>query len=412
MQYLHRQIEASLREAATCFKAVLVLGARQVGKSTLLQNLFPDRKCIVFDPIQDLYGARRDPDLFLDSFPPPLILDEVQYVPELLPALKRRMDESQQKGQYLLTGSQNFSVLKTVAESMAGRVAIFQLDPMTLQEQEGRGLEESWLSSYLRQPDRFLSGPPRSPLLPERSLAELVFRGGYPEALVQPLSQLSRYFRAYLQTYVDRDVRSQEEIRQLVEFDQFLSLSAALTAQEVNASHLGREIGISPHTGRRWLDLLTFSYQWTQLPGYHGNTIKRISSKPKGYFKDTGLACYLQRIDSPETLVISPRFGALFETWCVHHVLAHANAMEVPPMLYHWRTAGGAEVDLVMEWGGRLYPIEVKSSTKLSAQDLSGLRAFRATYPEREIAPALILYAGKEPFLVEAQTLALPWHML
>lgn len=411
MQYLTRLIEPSLKEAASTFKAVLILGARQVGKSTLLQHLFPDIKRIVFDPLQDLYGARRDPDLFLDSFPAPLILDEVQYVPELLPALKRRMDESNQRGQYFLTGSQNFSVLKTVAESMAGRVAIYNLDTLTLQEIEGRGSSPSFLSQYLGNPKQVFESP-ILPALPTRSLVDFLFRGSYPDACSLPLSQVTRYLRSYLQTYVDRDVRSQEEIRQWAEFDRFLGLAAALTGQEINASQLGRDIGVTPQTSRRWLDLLMFSYQWMELPAFHGNTIKRLSSKRKGYFKDSGLACYLQRLESPESLATSPRFGAIFETWCVNMLMAHANSMEVSPVAYHWRTAAGAEVDLVFERGGKLYPIEMKSSSRLGSHDLSGMRALRATYPDRETAPGLVIYAGRDFFRLDDQTLAVPWFAL
>lgn len=155
MAYLPRHIEAQLLESAKHFKAILLLGARQVGKSTLLTHLFPHLKCIVFDPIQDLFNARQDPDFFLNAFPAPLILDEVQYVPELLPALKRKIDLSHAKGQYFLTGSQNFSMLRTVAESMAGRVAIFHLENFTPQEILGKGRQEGWIPKYLQNPGNF-----------------------------------------------------------------------------------------------------------------------------------------------------------------------------------------------------------------------------------------------------------------
>ena len=240
MQYRDRLIEKQILESAKHFKAVLVLGARQVGKSTLLSHLFPQIKSIVFDPIQDIYGARRDPDLFLESFPAPLILDEVQFVPELLSSIKRKMDRSDAKGQYFLTGSQNFSVLRSVAESMAGRVAIFHLDNFTTQEMVGLGSEEGWVPHYLNNPETFYIGRKTLPSsFP--ALIEFLFRGTFPATLDLPTSQISRYFRSYLQTYVDRDVRTQEDIRQLAEFDRFLGLSASLTAQEINSSHLGRD---------------------------------------------------------------------------------------------------------------------------------------------------------------------------
>lgn len=411
MRYLPRHLEQQLLEASKHFKAILLLGARQSGKSTLLSHLFPAVKPIVFDPIQDIYKARQDPDLFLESFPAPLILDEVQNVPELLASLKRKMDLSEKKGQYFLTGSQNFSVLKTVAESMAGRVAIFHLDNFTLHEILGKGTKEGWVPQYLERPEEFFRG--RQSLPPDfYSLVEFLFRGAFPATYELPTAQIPRYFRSYLQTYVDRDVRLQEDIRQLAEFDRFLGISAALTAQEINASQTGREIGISPHTARRWLDLLSFTYQWFELFPYHGNTIKRISGKKKGYFKDTGLVCYLQKIESPESLAVSPKLGSIFETWAVNYIHQQFATLSVPPNAYHWRTAGGAEVDLILERNGKLYPIEIKCKTNLTRSDLSGLHAFRETYPHIEIMPGLIVYAGSECYKLDANTLAIPWSLL
>ena len=409
--YLPRHIEAQIIESAKHFKAILLLGARQVGKSTLLTHLFPSMKCIVFDPIQDLFNARQDPDFFLNAFPAPVILDEVQYVPELLAALKRKMDLSDAKGQYFLTGSQNFSMLRTVAESMAGRVAIFHLDNFTPQEILGKGHESGWIPEYLEKPSAFYT---QRKTLPNSfpPLVEFLFRGTFPATTTLPTSQIPRYFQSYLQTYVDRDVRTQEDIRQLAEFDRFLGISASLTAQEINASQMGRDIGISPHTARRWLDLLTFSYQWFELPSYHGNTIKRISGKKKGYLKDTGFACYLQKIPSAESLAMSPKLGGLFETWVVNYIHQQFATLPLSPNCYHWRTAGGAEVDLILEWNGQLYPIEIKCKSHPSKADLSGLRAFRASYPKDRVMPALVIYAGKEAYPLDENTIAVPWNLL
>lgn len=409
MNYLSRHLEPQILESAKHFKSILLLGARQAGKSTLLTHLFPQIKCIVFDPIQDIYGARQDPDLFLESFSAPLILDEVQYVPQLLAALKRKMDKSELKGQYFLTGSQNFSMLKTVAESMAGRVAVFHLDNFTPLEMIGRGQEQGWVIDYLTHPETFYHN---RKTLPSSffSLVEFLFRGAFPGTSGMPTTQISRYFRSYLETYVDRDLRSQEDIRQLAEFDRFLGICASLTGQEINASHLGREIGISPHTARRWLDLLTFTYQWVELFPYHGNTIKRISGKKKGYFKDAGFACYLQKIDSPEALAVNPKLGSIFETWVVNYIHQQFASISVPPNSYHWRTAAGAEVDLILEKNGMLFPIECKCKTNLSASDLNGLKALRNTY--NHVQTALIVYAGSEVYKLDPHTIAIPWNML
>lgn len=408
MIYLKRHLEKQILESAKHFKAILLLGARQVGKSTLLTHLFPEMKAVVFDPIQDLYNARKDPDFFLQSFPSPLILDEVQYVPELLASLKRKMDQKDVKGQYFLTGSQNFSTLRKVAESMAGRVAIFHLDNFTPQEMLGFGDRQEWVSKYLKQPDSFYKTCSSiADKLP--SLVEFLFRGTFPATFDLPTSQISRYFRSYLQTYIDRDVRTQEDIRQLAEFDRFLGISASLTAQEINSSQLGREIGVSSPTARRWLDLLMFTYQWFELLPFYGNTIKRIAGKKKGYFKDSGFACYLQKIESPESLAVSPNLGSIFETWAVNWIHQQFATMAVSPNSYHWRTGGGAEVDLILEKNGKLYPIEIKCKTNLTKKDLSGLKAFRETYPKSAIQTGLIIYAGSEIYKIDEETIAIPW---
>jgi hypothetical protein len=409
MEYKVRHLESKLKETARHFKVVLVLGARQVGKSTLLHHVFPEAQVILFEPLQDLYNVREDPDLFLNNFPSPLILDEVQYVPELLPTLKRRVDASDKKGQYFLTGSQNLSVLKTVAESMAGRVGILNLEGFTTEEMLGLGTKTGWLPIYLNHPEALRTSV-RGVYQEFANLAHFLWRGTYPGILEIPDSGISTYFRSYLQTYVDRDVRTMENIKELADFNRFLNLVAALSAQEINASHLGREIGIAPATAQRWLDLLTYTYQWLELFPYHGNTIKRISGKRKGHLRDTGLGCYLQRISSPEGVAAHPNLGALFESWVVNYIYRQFVHLPLDPHAYHWRTHGGAEVDLILEMNGKLYPIEIKCKTNVSKQDASGIKAFRETYPRQNVMPGLIVYCGNECFAVDEDVIALPWN--
>lgn len=410
MQFLARHLGERILSASKHFKVLLLLGARQTGKSTLLRHLFPKVKMIVFDPIQDLYQARKDPDQFLDLFPPPLILDEVQFVPELLSAIKRRVDQQEEMGRYYLTGSQNFSVLREVAESMAGRVAVLHLDPFTPLEIANLGSSKGWLYRYLQEPERFIKTS--HSVIPDMPpLSEFLFRGTYPRATQLPLSELETFFQSYVQTYVERDVRLIEDIRELTLFGDFLRLSAVSTAQEINASHLGRELGISGQTARKWLNLLMYTYQWIELQPYHGNAIKRLSEKRKGYFKDTGLACHLMRIQSPEALVTSMKMGALFETWAVNYVQQQF-AFTPTANCYHWRSHGGAEVDLIIERDGVFYPIEIKAKSRPTSADSSSIRAFKETYPKLKIAPGLILHAGEETFPIDRETLALSWKAL
>lgn len=410
MEFLPRHLAARLLSASEHFKVILLLGARQTGKSTLLRHLLPKSKMIVFDPVQDLYQARKDPDQFLDLFPAPLILDEVQFVPELLSAVKRRVDQQELMGRYFLTGSQNFSVLKSMAESMAGRVAIFHLDPFTPLECVGLGDRIGWLNEYLNHPEEFVRAPRSSiPNLPP--LNEFLFRGTYPRATKLPLTELNTFFLSYIQTYVERDVRLIENIENLTAFGDFLRLSAVATAQEINASQLGRELGLSSQTARKWLDLLLYTYQWVELPPYHGNAIKRLSEKRKGHFKDSGLACHLLRIHSPEALVTSMKMGSLFESWAVNYIQEQLATTE-PANCYHWRSHGGAEVDLILERDGAFYPIEMKCKSRPNSSDTSSLKAFRETYPKLKIMPGLIIHSGDESYPIDRLTLALSWKAL
>ncbi|MBM3198110.1 MAG: ATP-binding protein [Chlamydiae bacterium] len=378
-------------------------GARQTGKSTLLTRIFPQAKAITFDPIQDLFEVRKDPDQFLQLFPSPLILDEVQFVPELLSSLKRKVDQTEQMGQYFLTGSQNFQVLSSLAESMAGRVAIFHLDPFSPLEMQGLGEHKSWVVEYLRDPQAFFSSKHAFLSLP--SLPEFLLRGGYPRATILPMEQLETFFLSYIQTYVERDVRLLENIEDLRLFGDFLRLAATSTAQEINASQLGRELNISSQTARKWLNLLLYTYQWIEIPPYHGNTIKRISEKRKGYYKDTGIACHLMRLFSPESLVSSLKLGSIFETWSINHLIQEAGSANA----YHWRSHGGAEVDLLLERNGCFFPIEIKSKSRPGKADISGIKAFRETYPSLQIAPGIVFHAGEENYPIDIQTFAVSW---
>ena len=408
MNYRPRQIETKLRNFAEHFKAILVAGARQVGKSTLLAHVFPGVRAITFDPLQDVFGARRDPDLFLDNFPPPLILDEIQFAPEILPALKRRVDRHEGPGQYFLSGSQQLALLRDVTESMAGRAGVLHLGPMTSLESAGLGAERPWLEHYLETPGE-LTGAIKRTIPSAGGLFPHLWRGLLPGTLDLPNEIIPDYFRSYVETYIERDVRRQGEIRNVTEFARFIGLAGALTAQEINTAHLGREIGVTPSTARHWLDMLSACYQWREIPAYSGNAVKRVSGKRKGLVGDSGLACWLGRISSPDALASSPSLGALFETFVLNGLLAQADVMPMPPQAWHWRTVGGAEVDLVLERDGKLYPIEIRCKTQLTRHDTRGIRAFRETYGGK-VQPGVIVYAGKETYRLSDCAVAVPWN--
>ena len=365
-------------------------------------------RIVTFDPVQDVMQARSSPDLFLDSVKCPVILDEVQYAPELFPALKRRMDERGTSGQYLLTGSQNPMLLKEVAESMAGRVTIFELESYSVLERNGDGGRLPWLTRFLDNGCDWSRVELTPPAERREPLVEALWRGSLPGVVGLPLRQVGRFLSSYIQTYLERDVRIAGRIEDVEKFSRFLALCAALSGQVLNRAQLGREIGIAPATAEKWLSVLRATFQWHELPPWKGNSIKRISGKPKGILADTGIAANLMRLSSPEAILASPQRGAMFETFVGNEIRKSLFRFAGSVGHYHWRTDAGAEVDNVLEIDGRLHPFEVKCKDRLDKYDLRGMRAFRETYGEQASTGAVI-YAGREAYMLDDMTWAVPW---
>jgi len=379
--YKNRLQSSRLIRLTEFFPVAVVSGARQVGKTTLLKHLFPHHDYVVFDASLDLEGARRDPDLFLRNHPPPLVLDEIQYAPELVSAIKRSVDRdvaSRVNGQFILTGSQQWQVLKTLSESLAGRAAFLDLQGFSLQE-----LADStscWIAKWLENPEYFFEWT-KTASFAANNLQSWLWKGFMPGVQPLPDDLVGDFWAAYHRTYVERDARLLGEIQDWHEFGRFIGLITALTAQEINYSQLGREIGITPQTSKRWLQILEATFQWTALPAFSGNPVKRVSSRPKGYLTDTGLACYHARLSAPKILGSHPLFGPLFETAMVQELRKQVAAQGFAVSWYHWRSAGGAEVDLILEKDDTLYPFEFKLTTNPTRRDGSGITAFKAAYP-------------------------------
>lgn len=407
--YLPRLIETKVKLLAQHFKVVLVNGPRQVGKSTLLRHLFSKAQRFVFDPAQDLHHTRQDPDLFLKNLIPPVIFDEIQFAPEILPALKRYVDERPTMGQFFLTGSQNLAMLKSVSESLAGRVGIISLGGMTAYEQEQKVGTSVWLDKIFDAPQELLTASWGSLNKP---LYQHLWRGQFPGTIPMPDELIPQFYRSYLETYVERDIRLMADIGDIRDFSRFMILLSALSGQEINYSELGRELGISPPTSKKWCDLLTHSFQWIEIPPFTENQIKLASKKGKGYMRDTGFICALNRISSSIALSGHPSLGHMFETLVINIILSLAEASSMPPHLSHWRSHTGAEVDLILERDGILIPIEIKCKTTLLTKDLRGLKAFRDTYsPHRRIGKGFVIYAGDRCFALNEDTIALPWDV-
>jgi predicted AAA+ superfamily ATPase len=406
--YKQRIITKQLKKLTENFPVVVVSGARQVGKSTLLQHTFPEIETVVFDPVTDVGAAKTDPDVFLDNHPSPLILDEIQYAPTLTAAIKRRVDKIGQKPfQYILTGSQQWAVMKNLTESLAGHAVFIDLAGFCLSEISGQIPEQSWLQRWITEPNNLINNPP-SRLKLKQTAYEQIWRGWLPKTDSIDLDLIQPYYRSYMQTYLERDVRMVSDLTALQDLSKFTQLASALTAHEVNYSHLGRDIGITPQTARRWLNILSATFQWFEIPAYSGNTIKRISNKPKGYIADTGLACMLNMISSHNALGGHPMTGALFETAVVGEIRKLSNTL-LPLGMYHWRSHGASEVDLILEQNGVLFPIEIKLTSNPTKKDVKGITAFRKTYPNLKIASGLVICSCEKFVKISENDYALPW---
>jgi len=409
--YINRIASNKLLKLIDAFSAVVISGARQVGKSTLVEHLFKEKAdLVVFDPVIDIENARRDPELFFNNHRTPIILDEIQYAPELIPVIKRRVDQDRSPGQYIITGSQQWGVLKSISESMAGRAVFLDLESLSLSEISGKQDVKALIPSWLDSPTDFLlASPGRLPVT--STLYELLWTGSMPESRFIDQELIPDFYSAYIRTYIERDVRLLANVSDFQVFGRFLRLMAALSAQEINYSQLGRELGLSPKTARKWLEILVATFQWFEVPSYSGNTIKRISGKPKGYIADTGLSCTSQAISTPSAIGSHPNLGALFETAVVGEIKKQISILSPRPNLYHWRSHGGGEVDLILERDALFYPIEIKAKSNPFRKDTSGISSFRKTYPNLKIEKGLVLCPIDRIFQLSDLDYAVPWDI-
>ncbi len=269
----------------------------------------------------------------------------------------------------------------------------------------------SWLERYLDAPFEFVQNK-HTRLALNRTPYELLWRGWLPEMDTLPEDLGEDFFSAYLRTYVERDVRLMLEADDWQQFGRFVQLVAVLSAQEINFSQLGREVGITPQTGKRWLGVLKATFQWFEVPAYHGNTIKKISSKLKGYFADTGLACHLNRISSPKALGGHPMTGSSFETAIASEIRKLMSPLSRKAVVYHWRVHSGGAVDFLLERDGILYPLEVKLTSRPTRKDTKGFKALREHYPQQTIAPGPIISPTEKFEQLTEQDYVVPWDMI
>lgn len=343
-----REISAHLEPLVATRPVVILTGARQTGKTSLLERALPSFGYVSLDLPRDAEQAEQAGEEFLARHPPPAIIDEVQYAPRLLRHLKRAVDRNRDRaGLYVLTGSQKLSLMQGVTESLAGRASILELHSLSLAEIERGG----------------------SPVSDRERLLDLVFRGGYPEVHAKSIDP-RRFHADYVATYLERDVRQALNVRSLRDFDRFLRLCAVRTGQLLNMSSLAGDAGVTPATIRSWLSVLEASNVVHLLPPFHRNLGKRLVKTPKLYFLDTGLACHLAGFDSISALASSSLLGAFFETYVFGQIVRAFTNRARPPRIYFFRDHHGTEVDFVVPVGERAHLLECKWQRGASSSGL------------------------------------------
>ncbi|MBN1858966.1 ATP-binding protein [Candidatus Bipolaricaulota bacterium] len=382
---LPRTLEPVIRQAAQRYPVVTLTGPRQSGKTTLARMAFPDYAYASLEDPDQRGFATTDPRGFLSQFDGSVILDEAQRVPDLFSYIQTRADASGRNGQYILTGSQSFLLMKTISQSLAGRAAILHLLPFSQAELHGQPpLPRDSIGQRM----------PPARVSEKRSLMDTLFTGGYPrihDKELPPQEWLANYYR----TYVERDVRELLNIGDLEAFGRFIGLCAGRTGQLLNLSSLGNDCGISQPTARRWLSVLEASFLVFLLRPHHRNFNKRLVKSPKLYFLDSGLLTYLLRIRSPDELRTHSARGAIFESFVVSELVKSALHHGQEPDLYFWRDSTGHEVDILLERGSEVVPIEVKSGETLASDFYVGLQYWLAL-AQTPTGPAALVYGGDQ----------------
>ena len=372
--YIKRELEQVIQATSRTYPVVLLTGPRQVGKTTLLERLAEENRTYVSldDPMIRAL-AIREPALFLQRYTPPLIIDEIQYAPELLSYIKMYVDTHKRKGDFWLTGSQMFHLMKGVSESLAGRVGIINMLGLSQSEIlgcEGAPYQTDYPSLLQKLKERSPQGL--------KAVFGRIFKGSMP-ALYEQEQDVELYYASYVNTYLQRDIRDLTQVGDEMAYMRFMVCCAARTSQMVNYSELAKDVGISAPTAKQWLSILVSSGIVTLVEPYFNNALKRIIKAPNMYFLDTGLCAYLTRWSSAETLEVSAMSGAFFETYVISEIIkTYYNAGKRAPIFYY-RDSDQKEIDLIIEKDQILYPVEIKKSASPKADAVRHFKVLEKT---------------------------------
>lgn len=370
MKYIKRSAENVIKKQEKIFKAILVTGARQVGKTTMLKNLKSNINYITLDDMILNQSAKEDPNLFLKSNKKPLIIDEIQYAPGLLRYIKIEIDEIEEKAMFYLTGSQQFHLMKDVSESLAGRIGILNLLGLSLREIKEVDFHEPFIPTekYLRKREKY------NKEISYSEIWDIIHKGTMP-ALYQEENDFEMFYSMYVNTYIERDVRNLTQVGDTLTFLKFMTALASRIGGLLNLNTVANEVGISVPTAQRWLSILVSSNIVYLLEPYYNNIMKRAVKTPKIYFFDTGLVSYLTRWKDKDVLESGNMAGNFFENFVIVEIIkSYYNNGELRPPLYFYRDKEKKEIDLIIEQNGKLHPIEIKKSANPNKDMISNFK--------------------------------------
>jgi predicted AAA+ superfamily ATPase len=400
--YHPRDIASAVNDALADIPVVVLTGMRQTGKSTFLQNepSLKRRRYVSFDDFAQLAAAKEDPDGFVAT-DEPMTIDEAHKCPEVLGAIKRSVDRERIPGKFLLSGSANFSMLRGISESLAGRAVYFVLHPFTRREISGATKRRPFLKIFFDSRRIPQKNETVTPIRPDEILS-----GGMPSVCLGEVKNRIVWFRGYEQTYLERDIREFSRVGDIISFRNLIGLAALRTGQLLSPSQLGRDAKLSAATASRYLSLLEMSYVAYRLSPYLRNRASRLIKTSKLYLGDAGLACYLAGMGHSEDGLPEPFKGGAFETYVAQNLLGILDARWPEAQLHFWNVQGRHEVDFVIEAGQSCIAIESKSGTRWTDRDLSGLRAFISATPHCQAA--ILAYNGTEAVSLGGKLWALP----
>jgi hypothetical protein len=390
MKYIHRHIEATVKNLINSFPSLAITGPRQSGKSTLLIHTLPQYRYVTLDDPLTREQALSDPLFLLDSMGDRAIIDEIQLAPQLLSHVKMQIDSNRKKkGRFAFTGSQQFTMIKNLGDSLAGRIALLDLLPFSVAEKKAALSLQGTIDCFVHA----------------------CLRGSYPEPVIDNSIDIAAWYGSYVQTYLERDIRSLYNIGNLRDFQRFLQLLAGRCAQILNMSSFAKELGVSVPTLKNWLSILEASRIVYLLPPYYNNMGKRVTKSPKLYFLDCGLVCYLTGIKDKDHLIKGPMAGALFENFCIQEtVKLYFNRGERAP-LYYMRTNNGLEIDLLIERAFNVFvPVEIKFQKTPHASMGSNILRFKKVFPDFSVTEGIIVSLTDKSLPLHDDIAAMPFE--